>query len=79
VTAAEPVAHTLVGAAEGLTDWWLGRGADEGGRVDGDPAAELGDMLMAIVWPGLGALRRPVAESPGRPAIAAYRVVSDES
>jgi AcrR family transcriptional regulator len=79
VTAAEPVAHTLVGAAEGLTDWWLGRGADEGGRVDGDPAAVLGDMLMAIVWPGLGALRRPVAESPGRPAIAAYRVVSDES
>ena len=22
----EPFAHTLVGAAEGLADWWLGRG-----------------------------------------------------
>ncbi|GAA4842732.1 TetR/AcrR family transcriptional regulator [Actinomycetospora corticicola] len=54
--AAEPVAHTLVGAAEGLTDWWLGAERPAG---DQEPADLLADMLMAVVWPGLDALRRP--------------------
>jgi AcrR family transcriptional regulator len=79
VAAAEPVAHTLVGAAEGLTDWWLGRGADESGHVDGDPAVVLADMLTALVWPGLGALRQAAAAAPDTPSIAAYGVVSGES
>ena len=65
---AEPIAHTLVGAAEGLTDWWLGGdGAQRSSTVrtgggdqaaDGEPADVLAEMLMAVVWPGLDALRR---------------------
>ncbi|WP_018330418.1 TetR/AcrR family transcriptional regulator [Actinomycetospora chiangmaiensis] len=54
--AAEPVAHTLVGAAEGLTDWWLGGDHPTHGQ---EPADLLADMLMAVVWPGLDALRHP--------------------
>ncbi|WP_433800817.1 TetR/AcrR family transcriptional regulator [Actinomycetospora sp. CA-084318] len=54
VEAAEPIAHTLVGAAEGLTDWWLG---GEHAVGDQEPADLLADMLMAVVWPGLDALR----------------------
>jgi AcrR family transcriptional regulator len=65
--AAEPVAHTLVGAAEGLTDWWLG-GGDEAQRssttgdadepsTDEAPADVLARMLTALVWPGLDRLR----------------------
>lgn len=50
----EPIAHTLVGAAEGLTDWWLGAEHPTDGR---EPADLLADMLMAVVWPGLDALR----------------------
>jgi AcrR family transcriptional regulator len=65
--AAEPVAHTLVGAAEGLTDWWLG-GGDAAQRSstardadhpapDEAPADVLARMLTALVWPGLDRLR----------------------
>jgi AcrR family transcriptional regulator len=61
VTAAEPVAHTLVGAAEGLTDWWLGNEHPE----SEEPAADvLARMLTAIVWPGLDALRGGSGGSP---------------
>lgn len=69
----EPFAHTLVGAAEGLADWWLGTGTVAGD----DPAGVLADMLMLVVWPGLDALRRTSAAS-GTPSIAAYPAVSDE-
>ncbi|MDL5154915.1 TetR/AcrR family transcriptional regulator [Actinomycetospora termitidis] len=55
VEAAEPIAHTLVGAAEGLADWWLGGDHAPGEQ---EPADLLADMLMAVVWPGLDALRR---------------------
>jgi AcrR family transcriptional regulator len=55
VEAAEPIAHTLVGAAEGLTDWWLGT---EHPATEEAPADVLARMLTAIVWPGLDALRR---------------------
>jgi AcrR family transcriptional regulator len=65
--AAEPVAHTLVGAAEGLTDWWLGGGdaAQRSSTVrdadhpasDEAPADVLARMLTALVWPGLDRLR----------------------
>ncbi len=64
VAAAEPVAHTLVGAAEGLTDWWLGTehpptdGDAEHPADDEGPADVLARMLTAIVWPGLDALRQ---------------------
>ncbi len=54
VEAAEPMAHTLVGAAEGLTDWWLG---SEHPATDDAPADVLARMLTAIVWPGLDRLR----------------------
>ena len=52
--AAEPIAHTLVGAAEGLTDWWLGTEHPSTGDA---PADVLARMLTAIVWPGLDRLR----------------------
>jgi AcrR family transcriptional regulator len=52
--AAEPVAHTLVGAAEGLTDWWLGA---EHPATDEAPADVLAQMLTAVMWPGLDRLR----------------------
>ncbi len=69
----QPFAHTLVGAAEGLADWWLGSGT-----VDGDdPAGVLADMLMLVVWPGLDALRHTAAAS-GTPSIAAYPAVSGD-
>lgn len=59
VEAAEPIAHTLVGAAEGLTDWWLGA---EQPATEEAPADVLARMLTAIVWPGLDALRRELAD-----------------
>jgi AcrR family transcriptional regulator len=73
VTAAEPVAHTLVGAAEGLTDWWLGQ---DHPATDEAPADVLAQMLTAIVWPGLDAFRR--ADDLDRRSIAPYPVVSHE-
>jgi AcrR family transcriptional regulator len=69
----EPFAHTLVGAAEGLADWWLGAGTLDGD----DPAGDLADTLMLVVWPGLDALRH-TAVVPGTPSIAAYPAVSGE-
>jgi AcrR family transcriptional regulator len=70
----EPFAHTLVGAAEGLADWWLGHGpsASVGAGGSSDPADVLADMLMTVVWPGLEALRRS-------PSIASSAGVSDSS
>ncbi|MHC1558205.1 TetR/AcrR family transcriptional regulator [Actinomycetospora sp. C-140] len=50
---AQPYAHTLVGAAEGLADWWLTGDPDVG---DGDPADVLADMLVTVVGPGLAGL-----------------------
>ncbi|HEY2221976.1 TetR/AcrR family transcriptional regulator [Actinomycetospora sp.] len=71
VRAAEPIAHTLVGAAEGLTDWWLGGGdGAQRSSTDGNadhpatdeaPADVLARMLTAVVWPGLDRLRRASA------------------
>ncbi|MDT7742053.1 MAG: hypothetical protein QOE59_1131 [Actinomycetota bacterium] len=67
VRAAEPIAHTLVGAAEGLTDWWLGSGdaAKRSSTTETDhpatdeaPADVLARMLTAVVWPGLDRWRR---------------------
>ncbi len=67
VRAAEPIAHMLVGAAEGLTDWWLGSGdvAKRRSTIETDhpvtdeaPADVLTRMLVAVVWPGLDRLRR---------------------
>lgn len=64
-----PLAHTLVGAAEGLADWWLGNGGtaitDErtsdtctGGPPRVELAADqLASTLMGVVWPGIDALR----------------------
>lgn len=54
-----PYAHTLVGAAEGLADWWLT--APDAARADdrehlGEPADVLADMLLAVVGPGIDAL-----------------------
>jgi AcrR family transcriptional regulator len=66
----EPFAHTLVGAAEGLADWWLGRGPAAAPLGDDDPADALADMLMIVVSPGLDALRRS-------PSIASSSAVSD--
>ena len=50
--AARPVASTLVGAAEGLAEWWFEGGADTGAGPD-----DLAAQLMSVVWPGLAALR----------------------
>lgn len=55
-----PYAHTLVGAAEGLADWWLSD-PDAAARVGAsDPAAPpadaLADLLVTVVGPGLAAL-----------------------
>lgn len=64
-----PFAHTLVGAAEGLADWWL---AGDYPDVDADVLAR---TVMTVVWPGLDALRG------GRvwePPIALSTAVSDE-
>jgi hypothetical protein len=58
-----PYAHTLVGAAEGLADWWLTGPAP----VTGDDAADvLAGMLMSAAWPGLDALRSGRVWSPPR-------------
>ncbi|MBW0103100.1 TetR/AcrR family transcriptional regulator [Pseudonocardia sp. KRD291] len=54
--AAMPVASTLVGAAEGLADWYF----DGGTGTPDDLAAQ----LMSVVWPGLAALRAGHAWSP---------------
>lgn len=60
-----PYAHTLVGAAEGLADWWLGD-PDAAGAGDAEPADVLADMLLAVVGPGMEALTgSAIAESPG--------------
>lgn len=50
--AAIPVASTLVGAAEGLAEWWFESGEDTGAGPD-----DLAAQLMSVVWPGLSALR----------------------
>jgi AcrR family transcriptional regulator len=63
-SAAEPVAHTLVGAAEGLTDWWLGTEHPATGEP---PADVLARMLTAIVWPGLDRLRHDLGVDHGPP------------
>ena len=55
-TAALPVASTLVGAAEGLADWWF----DGGSGTPDDLAAQ----LMSVLWPGLAALRAGQPWSP---------------
>lgn len=60
VAAAEPLAHTLVGAAEGLTEWWLTTEHPPTGP-DAEPADVLAGMLLSIVWPGLDAVRRRAA------------------
>lgn len=52
-----PLAYTLVGAAEGLADWWL---AHDGALPvpDDRPAADqLASMVCSVVWPGIDALR----------------------
>ena len=51
-----PVAHAVVGAAEGLADWWLGRAPDPA-APDPTAADVLADHLVTLVWPGLDALR----------------------
>ncbi len=50
--AARPVASTLVGAVEGLAEWWFDGGAETGAGPD-----DLAAQLMSVVWPGLSALR----------------------
>jgi AcrR family transcriptional regulator len=52
-----PYAHTLVGAAEGLADWWLTDPAAAGTGDGADPADVLADLLVTVVGPGLDALR----------------------
>ncbi len=54
-----PVASTLVGAAEGLADWWFDGGSDTGAGPD-----ELAAHLMSVLWPGLAALRSGRVWSP---------------
>lgn len=70
--AVRPFAHTVVGAAEGLADWWLTGDTP----VTGEDAADaLARMLMSAVWPGLDALRS------GRvwtPPIGVYPTISGE-
>lgn len=55
-TMVAPLAHTLVGAAEGLADWWLEHG-ESGGESGGAPADQLASTVMSVVWPGIDALR----------------------
>lgn len=50
--AALPVASTLVGAAEGLAEWWFDGGSETGAGPD-----DLAAQLMSVLWPGLSALR----------------------
>jgi hypothetical protein len=58
-----PYAHTLVGAAEGLANWWLT--SDDPDALGGaEPADALADLLVTVVGPGLAALTgRPIASS----------------
>lgn len=65
-----PYAHTLVGAAEGLADWWL-TGDDAAAQRDPEAADTLADMLVAVVGPGLATLT-------GAPSLAVYPAVSGE-
>jgi AcrR family transcriptional regulator len=58
-TVALPCAHTLVGAAEGLADWWLTDPeavTEAGADPDAPPADVLADLLVAVVGPGVVAL-----------------------
>ena len=60
--AAVPLAHVLVGAGEGLAEWWLA--SEDPLPPDAEPAEVLADTLLAVVWPGLDALRpRPLGVS----------------
>lgn len=56
-----PYAHTLVGAAEGLAQWWL---TSDDTLDRPDPADALADMLVRVVGPGLAALTDTIASSP---------------
>lgn len=62
-----PYAHTLVGAAEGLADWWLtsDTGLTDTGLTDTgtDPADALAETLVAVVGPGLAALAETIGPS----------------
>lgn len=51
-----PYAHTLVGAAEGLADWWLTDPEAAATTGPGDPADVLADLLVAVVGPGLATI-----------------------
>jgi AcrR family transcriptional regulator len=55
-----PYAHTLVGAAEGLAQWWL---TSDPTLDRADPADALADMLVGVVGPGLTALTETIASS----------------
>ncbi|PVZ10950.1 TetR/AcrR family transcriptional regulator [Actinomycetospora cinnamomea] len=55
-----PYAHTLVGAAEGLAQWWL---TSDDALDRTDPADALADMLVGVVGPGLAALTDTIAPS----------------
>jgi AcrR family transcriptional regulator len=57
--AAFPVASTLVGAAEGLAEWWFEAGEGAGAGPD-----DLAAQLMSVVWPGLSDLRSGRVWSP---------------
>lgn len=70
-----PFAHTLVGAAEGMADWWLTTNDPRScaGAADAEPGDTLARMLMTVIGPGLDALRS------GRmwePSIGPYAPVS---
>ncbi|WP_433784518.1 TetR/AcrR family transcriptional regulator [Actinomycetospora sp. CA-101289] len=66
-----PYAHTLVGAAEGLADWWLTDPEAAATTGPGDPADVLADLLVTVVGPGLAALT-------DAPSIASSAAVSGE-
>lgn len=72
--AALPFAHTLVGAAEGLAEWWLS--SDDAVALGDDPADALARMIMTVAAPGVEALR---AGRTWEPPIAAYPAVSETS
>jgi AcrR family transcriptional regulator len=55
-TRALPYAHTLVGAAEGLADWWLTDPEAAATTGPGDPADVLADLLVGVVGPGLASI-----------------------
>lgn len=70
--AALPFAHTLVGAAEGLAEWWLT--SDDAATLGDEPADALARMVMTVAAPGVEALR---AGHTWEPPIAAYPAVSE--